>query len=271
MPIGVLCVVDQQPRELTEQQLFILKALARAVMARLEQRKAIAERDRALLAERRTEARSQQILNSAIDYAIISFDLQGRVASWNEGARRILGWTEDEMLGEPADGFFTPEDVVAGRPAFEMGEALRTGRGNDERWHMRRDGTRFFASGEMMALRDEAGTITGFIKILRDRTEQRRAFQVLRDSRERIETALDTGLVAFFDWDVAGGLIQADERFAEFYGLNAACLAEGIPLGEVANAIHPEDRETEPPRVCRRPQLLRGWGYDKEDVQPVFA
>jgi PAS domain S-box-containing protein len=243
LPIGALCVVDQQPRELTEQQLFILKALARAVMARLEQRKAIAERDQALLAERQTEARSQQILNSAIDYAIISFDLQGRVTSWNEGARRILGWAEQDMLGQPADRFFTPEDVAAGRPALEMGEALRTGRGNDERWHMRQDGTRFFASGEMMALRAAAGTITGFIKILRDRTEQRVASQALRDSRERIETALGTGLVGFFDWDVATGQILADERFAELYGLDAARLAQGMPIDDVAEVIHPEDRE----------------------------
>jgi PAS domain S-box-containing protein len=243
LPIGVLFVVDHQPRELTEQQLFILKALARAVMARLEQRRAIAERDQALLAERQAEARSQQILNSAIDYAIISFDLQGRVTSWNEGAHRILGWTEQDMLGEPADRFFTPEDVAIGRPALEMGEALRTGRGNDERWHMRQDGTRFFASGEMMALRDDAGRVTGFIKILRDRTEQRVASQALRDSKERIETALGTGLVGFFDWDVARGLIQADERFAELYGLDAARLAEGMPIEEVAAVIHPEDRD----------------------------
>ena len=258
LPIGVLCVVDQRPRALTEQQLFILKALARAVMARLEQRKAIAERDRALLAERRTEARSQQILNSAIDYAIISFDLRGRVTSWNEGARRILGWNEDEMLGEPADRFFTAEDTANGRPAFEMGEALRTGRGNDERWHMRRDGTRFFASGEMMTLRDDAGVVTGFIKILRDRTEQRRTSQALRDSRERVETALGTGLVGFFDWDVARGLIQADERFAELYGLDAAHLAKGMPLDEVAAAVHPEDREA----VSKDVEAAVGTGAD---------
>ncbi len=192
---------------------------------------------------RASEARHRQILDGAIDYAIISSDLGGRVTSWNEGARRILGWDEAEMLGQPPDRFFTPEDLAAGRTATEREEALLTGRGSDERWHVRRDGSRFFALGEMMVLRDEAGAATGFLKILRDRTEQRQAVLVLQASQERVEAALATGLVGFFDWDVAGATVRADERFAGFCGLDAAALAGGMPLAEVAEAIHPQDHE----------------------------
>ncbi|MCQ8278601.1 PAS domain S-box protein [Acetobacteraceae bacterium KSS8] len=242
LPIGVLCVMDRTPGILTEQQLFILKALARAVMARLEQRKALAERDQALLAERRSQSHSRQILDSAVDYAIISFDLEGRVTSWNEGAHRILGWTEPEMLGQPADRIFTPEDVASGRPAKEMGDALRHGRGNDERWHVRKDGSRFFASGEMLVLRDETGAFNGFIKMLRDRTEQRSTSEALRFSEDRIETALSTGLVGFFDWNVSTDTVQGDARYAELFGLDPVLLAKGLPLYAVMEAIHPADR-----------------------------
>lgn len=115
----------------------------------------------------------EAVLHSAIDYAIISMDLNGLVTIWNEGAVRILGWTEEEMLGQPAGTFFTEEDQQDAIPQQEMREALEHGRGNDERWHLRKDGSKFWASGEMMVLRSDGGTPEGFLKILRDRTEER--------------------------------------------------------------------------------------------------
>ncbi|MFC4166968.1 PAS domain S-box protein [Teichococcus aestuarii] len=187
-------------------------------------------------------AQGQQILNGAIDPAIISFDLEGRITSWSEGARHILGWTEAEMLGAPADRIFTPEDVAGGRPALERDEALRTGRGRDERWHVRADGSRVFTQGEMMVLRAGTGAASGFIKTLRDRGGQRRVDRPLRGSQDWAAAALGTGLVGFFDWDVAAGLVRADERFATLHGLDAARLAEGMPLSQVLAAVHPEDR-----------------------------
>lgn len=113
------------------------------------------------------------ILQSAIEYAIISMDLDGCVTTWNEGARRILGWEESEMIGQPADVIFTPQDRQAGVPAQEMQAALTTGHGNDERWHNRRDQSLFWASGQIMVLRNDEGAAEGFVKILRDRTDQR--------------------------------------------------------------------------------------------------
>ena len=100
-------------------------------------------------------------------------DLDGLVTTWNEGARRILGWEEAEMIGQPASVFFTQEDRQAGIPQQEMAAALLKGHGNDERWHLRKDGSLFWASGQMMALRSDDGEVEGFVKILRDRTEQR--------------------------------------------------------------------------------------------------
>jgi len=117
----------------------------------------------------------EAVLESATDYAIIAMDLDGIVTMWNRGAERILRWTEDEICGQPASVFFTLEDRQRGIPQAEMQAAFTKGFGSDERWHLKKDGSSFWASGEMMPLTDEGGVVQGLIKILRDRTEHRRA------------------------------------------------------------------------------------------------
>jgi PAS domain S-box-containing protein len=132
---------------------------------------------RAALRER--EERLRLILDSATDYAIFTTDLDRRVASWNAGAQRVLGWAEDEIVGRPVDVIFTPEDRAAGRPEREAATALAEGRAENERWHLRKDGTRFWASGLAMPLRDPAAGAgappLGLLTVMRDRTERRRA------------------------------------------------------------------------------------------------
>jgi PAS domain S-box-containing protein len=117
----------------------------------------------------------EMLLESASDYAIIGLDLDGLVTIWNKGAERIMAWTEEEMLGQPAAIFFTSEDRQAGVPHREMQSAIENGRASDERWHQRKDQSRFWASGEMMPLKSEAGVAEGFVKILRDQTQRRQA------------------------------------------------------------------------------------------------
>ncbi|MGI4796577.1 MAG: PAS domain-containing protein [Janthinobacterium lividum] len=184
---------------------------------------------------RTSEARNRQILDSAIDHGIIATDLEGRVTRWNEGARRILGWCEEEMLGQPAARFFTPEDVAAGQVNKEMRAALSTGRGIDERWHQRKGGERFWASGEMTVLRDEAGTAVGFVKVLRDRTRQRHLDEELRASRERLSALVSASSEVRYslssDWNemrqLSGGGFLADTGSA-----NPSWFAEYIPADE---------------------------------------
>ncbi len=127
-----------------------------------------------------SEARHALILESATDYAIITTDLAGRITGWNVGAHNVLGWQDAEALGQLAHLFFTPEDCAAGVPENEMEKARTQGRASDERWHLRRDGSRFWASGLMMPLRHEGGQLQGYLKMLRDRTEQRQAEEALR-------------------------------------------------------------------------------------------
>src|SRR5690606_3482147 len=101
-------------------------------------------------------------------------DCDGTVTSWNAGAQRILGYTEDEILGEDSRVTFTPEDVEKGAPEWEIDTALAEGRAQDERWHVRKDASRFWGSGLMMPLKTKHSP-PGLLKIMRDGTERRRA------------------------------------------------------------------------------------------------
>lgn len=119
-----------------------------------------------------SEARQRAIFDNAADIAMIVTDPAGVVTDWNPGAENILGWTAEEMCGHHADRFFTPEDREHGRAEHEMAGAFRDGRANDERWHLRKGGERFWASGEMLPLIDDDNRHLGFVKILRDRTRE---------------------------------------------------------------------------------------------------
>lgn len=172
---------------------FSARELLARVGANLE---AARLRRRSAEALRESEERYRLIVESATDFAIMALDLDGHVTSWNTGAERILGYGEAEILGRSADVLFTPEDRAAGRPDAEMRGALETQRADDERWHLRQDGSRFWASGLMMPLRDEAGGVRGFIKILRDRTDKRREEEhrrlLLDELNHRVKNTLAT-------------------------------------------------------------------------------
>ena len=204
---------------------------------------------------RASEARNRQILDSAIDYAIVATDLDGRVTRWNEGARRVLGWTEEEMLGQPAERFFTPEDVENGQVRKEMRAALDTGHGKDERWHRRKGGKRFWAMGEMTALKQDDGATVGFVKVLRDRTEQRLAEDALRQSEASLRALnadLERQVVARSQvrgriWQVSSDLLGVCDEAGHFESSNPAWQEvlgwseEEIAAMPFMDLVHPED------------------------------
>ena len=169
------------------------------------------EHVRSAAALRESEARNRQILDSAIDFAIVATNLEGRVTRWNEGAHRILGWSETEMLGQTLHRFFTPEDLAEDRVEIEMRNALDTGRGNDERWHRRKDGQRFWAVGEMTVLRDEHRAAIGFVKVLRDRTEHQLAEEKRRIDAEFLASVLASSSDCIKVLDLDGNLTFMSE------------------------------------------------------------
>ncbi len=123
------------------------------------------------------------------DYAIFLVDLGGHVASWNVGAERILGYQEAEVIGQPLSIFFTPEDLERDTPKWEMDQALAHGRASDDRWHVRKDGSRFWCSGLLMSARDAGGAIRGFVKVMRDLTERKQMEDQLRLRAEELQEA----------------------------------------------------------------------------------
>jgi PAS domain S-box-containing protein len=129
----------------------------------------------------------QAMFESVKDYAIFTVDLQGQVTTWNPGAERIFGYSESEAIGQNASIIFTPEDRRQKVPEKEMRKALEKGFAEDERWHIRKDGSRFFASGMMRQLRDADGTVRGCIKVARDITEQKQAEAAEREQRQLAE------------------------------------------------------------------------------------
>jgi len=128
----------------------------------------------------------RQIVDSAIETAIITLDLDGRVTSWNEGARRIFGWTEEEMLGNTAERLF-PEGIGEKALASEMHHARHNGRGGgEEGWRVRKDGSRLWAAGEMTPLRNTGGELVGFTKVVRDRSQNRSTDEAVLEERRAL-------------------------------------------------------------------------------------
>jgi len=129
----------------------------------------------------------RQIVDSAVGTAIITTDLEGRVTSWNEGASRMLGWTASEVVGHTLERLFPPGEGASALQR-EMSDALSVGRGGGmEGWRIRRNGSQLWAVGEMAPIRDRAGAVVGFTKILRDRTSDREAQEAIAEERRALE------------------------------------------------------------------------------------
>jgi two-component system cell cycle sensor histidine kinase/response regulator CckA len=120
------------------------------------------------------------LVESAVDYAIFHLSLDALIESWNPGAVRIFGYEPGEIIGRHGSILFTPEDNLTGAPEEEARTATTSGRAEDSRWHIRKDGSRFWANGVMLGLRDDAGNLVGLAKIIRDDTERKRGEEQLQ-------------------------------------------------------------------------------------------
>lgn len=188
-----------------------------------------------------SEARQRAIFECAIDFAMVATDPRGNITEWNAGAVNVMGWSAEEILGQSAAIFFTPTDRASGRVEMEMQRALLEGRASDERWHLRKDGQLFWASGELMPLYADDQSHLGFVKILRDRTQEHLAGRALFESQERYRLALKATRDAVWDWDLQTRQIVWNEALQQAYGF--PCAAIGSTSEWRFAQIHPQDRE----------------------------
>jgi PAS domain S-box-containing protein len=149
----------------------------------------ITERKMADLRLKESRAYLNLMLESVQDYAIISLDEAGRIVLWNSGAQKTFGYRPQDVMGSHIEVIFTPEDRAHGAPRTELALAATNTRASDERWHLRQNGERFYASGTMAAMYDDEGRVKGFIKIARDMTAQQQAQEALLEARNAAEAA----------------------------------------------------------------------------------
>jgi PAS domain S-box-containing protein len=152
-------------------------------------RQAVALRQAGERALRQSEERLGILIEGVQDYALFLMDPSGQVSGWNAGAERLLGYAAEEIIGKPLSQFYTPEDRLTGKPEQELETARTAGRASDDNWLVRKDGSRFWASGLITALQN--GSLQGYVKVLRDLSERKQAKEQIAGllEREKQQTA----------------------------------------------------------------------------------
>jgi PAS domain S-box-containing protein len=191
------------------------------------------------------------LVEAVVDYAICLLSLDGRVATWNAGARRIKGYADEEIIDQSFSKFFTEEDRHLGRPEAALEAARRDGRFESEGWRVRKDDTRFWALAVIDAVRDETGRMIGYAKITRDLTERFTAQQALLESERRFRLLAEgvTDYAIFMldpegrvtNWNAGARRIKgyeageiAGQHFSRFYSEEDR--AAGVPQRALAEA-----------------------------------
>ena len=186
---------------------------------------------------RESEELLRVTMESAVDYVIITFDAAGIIKTWNTGAERIFGFTVKEAIGQNGDIIFTDEDKKRGRPEEERATARTEGRAIDERWHQRKDGSKVFISGVMARIRDSK--ITGFVKVARDVTEEKKAQEALHKSEQRFRALIDKGTDVITISNKDGVITYASPSIEPITGYKVDEFVGHNPQTE--NRIHPDD------------------------------
>src|SRR5215210_815617 len=166
---------------------------------------------------RQSEERFRLLVENVRDYAIFMLSPDGRIVSWNEGAERIQGYQESEVIGEHFSVFYADEDVERNLPEEELRVAATEGRFEEEGLRVRKDGTRFRAEVVITALRDEAGNLRGFSQVTRDITARKEAEEALRGSLRQmadLKAALDESAIVSTT-DQHGKITYVNDKFCE--------------------------------------------------------
>jgi PAS domain S-box-containing protein len=174
------------------------------------------------------------------DYAIFTTDPRGVITTWNEGCKNVLGYDRQEFIGQHIKILFTPDAAASGSADKEMEIAVKEGSASDDRWMMRKDGERFWASGITTAVRDEDGNLTGFIKVMRDLTERKQLEEELRQSRTYLGLLIEGLPQLIWTFGPDGECDYLSPQWVRYAGVPES---EQLGVGWL-NQLHPNDRES---------------------------
>ena len=177
------------------------------------------------------------------DHAIFAMDPQGRIVHWNAGAAQIMGFDASDVLGRELDDIFTPEDCEAGIPRLELETAERMGRAADERWHVRKDKSRFWGLGAVTAVRGPDGALLGFGKIVADRTDLKELQDTLQSRNDALGHADE--IKNRFLATLAHELRNPQSVLANSAGVLRRYAAGDVQLQTVADMIERQVRQTQ--------------------------
>ena len=190
----------------------------------------------------RTEERFRLLVEGVKDYAIFMLDPTGRVTSWNSGAQNIKGYTADEIIGQHFSKFYTKEDIQAGKPDYELKIAAAQGWIEDEGWRIRKDGSRFWASVVVTAVRNAEGELLGFSKVTRDFTERKKSDEAVKLSENRFRTLSEFSPDAIIVVDESGKIAEVNGQVEKYFGYQPSEL-----IGHTVDTLVPERfRNTHP-------------------------
>lgn len=177
----------------------------------------------------------QQLVDSLEEYAVFTTDTKGKISSWNTGAARILGYSEKEIIGKCSSILFIPEDKKKGEHKKELAEAIKHKSAMDERWHVRKDKSRFWGSGRVFPLYDSENKLRGFTKIMRDLTDRKTSEEVEKRFQSIIENSTDGVRMI----DKTGKILYASPSTARILGYSKK---EYLKLN-ILDLIHPDDKK----------------------------
>jgi PAS domain S-box-containing protein len=169
---------------------------------------------------RKSERNYRQVIESVREYAIFSLDIHGQVMSWNEGAKRVMGYKADEIIGEHFSEFFIPVDRERGLPQRAMKIVLDKGKYEAEGWRVRKDGTHFWANTLLTPIHDEKDDLQGFTKIIRDFTDRRNAEQAIRESEVKFRSIFESGAMGIAILDLQSRFLLTNPSLHKLLGFD---------------------------------------------------
>ena len=201
----------------------------------------VTARKRAEDALRESEERFRLLVHGVKDCAIYMLAPDGTVSSWSVAAEQMLGYREEEIVGQHRRVFFTDEQRTAGRPEQELAKALALGRSEEEAWRVTKDGARFWANVLITPVYDDGGSLRGFANVTRDFTERKRAENALRESEERLRAS-------------EAALREADRQKDQFLAVLSHELRN--PLAPIRNSLYILERAAPGGEQARRAQAM---------------